>query len=74
MYTYAISVALSYKYILYMEVACTNCLASNLDIYTSKTPVPDSSALSTYLSIDKKPYYNSNLFLNRNIDLTSIGL
>ena len=56
------------------EVAYTNCLASSSDIYTGKTPVPDSGALSTYLSIGKKPYYNGSLFLNKSIDLTSIGL
>ena len=57
-----------------MEVACTNCLTGSLDIYISKTPVLDSGALFAYPSIGKKPYYNGGLFLNKSIDLTSIGL
>ena len=57
-----------------MEVAYTNYLTSSLNIFADKTPVPSSSALFTYLSIDKKPYYNSSLSLNKSIDLTSIGL
>ena len=57
-----------------IEVAHTNCLANNSDIYINKTPVPDFSALSAYLSINKKLYYNGSLFLNESIDLTSIGL
>ena len=36
--------------------------------------VPNSGTLSSYLSADRKPYYNSGLFLNKSIDLTSIGL
>jgi len=73
-YTYIISIALSYKHILYIEVAYTNYLASSLDIFIYKTPVPSSSALFTYLSIDRKLYYNSGLYLNKSIDLTSISL
>jgi len=57
-----------------MEIACTNCLASNSDIYIGKTPVPDSGAPFTHLFIGKKLYYNSGLFLNESIDLTSISL
>ena len=57
-----------------MEVAYTNCLAGSLNIYIGKTPVPDSSTLSGHLSVDKKPYYNSSLFLNKSIDLTNISL
>ena len=68
------SVALSYKHILCMEVVHTNCLAGSLNIYASKTPVPDSGALFAYLSADGKLYYSSDLFLNESIDLTSIGL
>ena len=67
-------VALSYKYTLYTEVTHTNCLTSSLNIYTGKTLVPNFGTLSNHLSIDKKPYYNSGLFLNKSIDLTSIGL
>ena len=67
-------IALNYRHILYIEVAYTNYLASSLNIYIGKTPVPNSNILSNYLSIDRKPYYNSSLFLNESIDLTSIGL
>ncbi len=69
-----ISVALSYKYIPRTEVACTNCLAGSLDIYTGRTPVPDFGALFAYLFTDGRPYYSSGLSLNRSIDLTSISL
>jgi len=69
-----INVILSYKYILYTGVAHTNCFASSLNIFTDKTPVPSSSILFTYPSINKKLYYNSSLSLNKNIDLISIGL
>ena len=65
---------MSYKYILYIEIAYTNCLINCLNIYIGKTLVPNSSTLSSYLSADKKLYYNSSLFLNKSIDLTSIGL
>ena len=74
MYTNIIYIALKYRYALYIEVAYTNCLASSLNIYIGKTPVLDSSALSSHLSADRKLYYNSNLFLNKSIDPTSIGL
>ena len=74
MYTYIISVALSYKHILYIKVACTNYLASSLDTYTGRTPVPNFGALFTHLFIDKRPYYSGNLSLNKNINLTSINL
>jgi len=73
-HTYIISIALSYKRILCTEVACTNCLASSLNIFIGKTLVPSSSAPFTYLFIDRKPYYNSSLSLNKSIDPTSIGL
>ena len=74
MHTYIISIALSYKRILYIEVAYTNYLTSSLNILIDKTLVPDSSILFTYLSIDRKLYYNSSLSLNKSIDLTSISL
>ena len=45
MYTYITNVALSYKYILCIEVARTNCLAGSLDIYIGRTLVPDFGAL-----------------------------
>ena len=73
-YTYITSIALSYKHILYIEVAHTNCLTSSLDTYTGRTPVPDFGALFAHLFIDRRPYYSSSLFLNRNIDLTNISL
>ena len=74
MYTNIIYITLSYRRILYTEVAYTNCLAGSLNIYIGKTLVPNSSTLSSYLFINKKPYYNSGLFLNESIDLTSISL
>ena len=67
-------IALNCKRIPYTEVAYTSYLANSLNIFIGKTPVPNSSALFTYLYINKKLYYNSSLSLNRNIDLTSIGL
>jgi len=73
-YTYIISVTLSYKRIPRIEVAYTNYLASSLNIFIDKTPVPSSSALFTYLSKDKKPHYNNSLSLNKSINLISIGL
>ena len=73
-YTYAISIALSYKHILYTEVARTNCLASSSNIYIGRTLVLDFGTLFTYPFIDRRPYYNGNLSLNRSIDLTSISL
>ena len=57
-----------------MEVAYTNYLISSLNIYASKTPVFNSSVLSSHPSTDGKLYYNSSLFLNKSIDLTSISL
>jgi hypothetical protein len=73
-YTNIIKTALSYKRILYTEVAYTNYLASSLNIFTDKTLVPSFSALFTYSSIDRKLYYNSSLSLNKSINLTSTGL
>ena len=57
-----------------MEVAYTNCLTNSLNIYVGKTSVPNFSTLFSHPSANGKPYYNSNLFLNKNIDPTSIGL
>jgi hypothetical protein len=73
-YTNIIHIALSYKRTLYTKVAYTNCLTGSLNIYIGKTLVPNFSALSGHPSIDGKLYYNSSLFLNESIDLTSIGL
>jgi hypothetical protein len=72
--TNTIYIALSYKRIPRTGVAYTNYLASSLNIFIGKTPVPSSGVPFTYPSIDRKPYYNSGLSLNRSIDLTSIGL
>ena len=72
--TNAIYIALSYKRTPRTEVAYTNYLAGSLNIYIGKTPVSNSGALSGHLSADRKLYYNSSLFLNENIDLTSISL
>jgi hypothetical protein len=72
-HTNTINTTLSYKRIPRIEVAYTNYLASSLSIFADKTPVPSSSALFTYLSINRKLYYNSGLFLNKSINLTSIA-
>ena len=74
MYTNIIYIVLNYRHTLHIEVAHTNCLAGSLNIYIGKTPVFNSGALSSHPSIDEKLYYNSSLFLNKSIDLTSIGL
>ena len=74
MYTCIISIALSYKHILCIEVACTNYLTSSSDIYIDKTLVPSFGAPFAYPFIDRRPYYSGGLSLNRSIDLTSIGL
>jgi len=67
-------VTLSYKHTLRTGVAYTNCLVSSLNTFIGKTLVPGSGVLFTYLSINRKPYYNGSLSLNRSIDLTSISL
>ena len=74
MYINIIHVALNYKYTLCTEVAHTNCFTSSLNIYAGKTLVFNFSTLSSHPSTDGKLYYNSGLFLNKSIDLTSIGL
>ena len=67
-------IALNYRRTLYMEVAYTNYLTGSSNIYTGRTLVSNSSAPSSHPSMGGKPYYNSNLFLNRSIDPTSISL
>ena len=57
-----------------MEVAYTNYLTSSLNIYAGKTLVFNFSTPSSHPSANKKLYYNSGLFLNKSINLTSIGL
>ena len=74
MYTDVTHIALSYRRTLYIKVAYINYLAGSLNIYIGKTLVPNSSTLSSHLSVDKKLYYNNNLFLNKSINLTSINL
>ena len=74
MYTNIIYITLSYKRTLYIGVAYTSYLASSLNIYIGKTLVFNFNAPSSHLSVDKKLYYNSSLFLNKSIDLTSISL
>jgi len=74
MHTYIINTILNYKHILHIEVAYTNYFISNLDIYINKTPVLSFSILFTYLFINKNLYYNSGLFLNKSINLTSVSL
>ena len=74
MHTYITNVALSCRRIPRREVAYTSCLTSSLNIFIGRTLVPSSNVLFTYPSIDKKPYYNGGLSLNKSIDLTSISL
>ena len=74
MYTNIIHIALSYRRTPHIKVAHTNYLTSSLNIYAGKTLVFNSSTLSSHPSADRKPYYNSGLFLNESIDPTSIGL
>jgi hypothetical protein len=73
-HTNTTNAALSYKRIPYTEVAYTNYLASSLNIFIDKTPVPSFGALFAYLSIDRKLYYNGGLSLDESIDLTSTDL
>jgi hypothetical protein len=73
-YTNIINTTLSYKRILYTEVAYTNCLTGSLNTFADTIPVPSFSALFTHPSIDRKLYYNSSLSLNKSIDLTSTNL
>ena len=74
MYTHIINVSLSCRRIPRTEVAYTSCLASSLGIFIGRIPVPNFNVPFTYPSIDKKPYYNSSLSLNKSIDPTSISL
>ena len=74
MYTNIIYIVLNYRRTPYIEIAYTNYLISSSNIYISKTLVPNSGTLSSYLSINKKLYYNSSLFLNESINLINISL
>jgi len=73
-YTYIIRITLNCKRTLYTEVAYTSYLISSLNIFIGKTLVPSSGILFTRPFINRKLYYNSSLFLNKSIDLTSTGL
>ena len=73
-YTDIIYIALNYRHTLRIKVAYTNYLTGSLNIYIGKTLVFNFSTLSSHPSIDGKPYYNSGLFLNKSINLTSISL
>ena len=74
MQTDVINIILNYKHILYIEVTYINYFINNLNIFINKTPVFSSSILFTHLSINKKPYYNNSLSLNKSINLISISL
>jgi len=67
-------ITLNYKRTPRTEVARTSYLTSSLNISIGKTPVLSSSVPFTHPSIGRKLYYNSGLFLNRSIDLTSTNL
>ena len=74
MHTYIINISLSYRRILYTEVAYTSYFTNSLNIFIGRILVPSSNVPFTYLSTDKKPYYNGGLSLNKSINPTSIGL
>ena len=74
MYTNTTHIALNYRHTPRTEVAYTNCLTGSLNIYIGKTLVFNFNTLSSHPSVNRKLYYNSGLFLNKSIDLTSIGL
>ena len=67
-------IALNCKCTLYIKVAHTSYFTSSLNIFAGKTLVSNFSILFTYLFTGRKLYYSSSLFLNKSIDLTSIGL
>jgi len=69
-----INIILSYKYTPRTEIAYINCLISNLNTFINKTPVFSFGILFICPSINKKPYYNNGLSLNKSINLTSISL
>ena len=74
MRTNIIYIALSYKYTLYIKVAYTSYFTSSLNISIGKTLVPSFGVLFAHLFAGGKLYYSNSLFLNRNINPTSIGL
>ena len=74
MHTNIIYITLNYKRTLYTGVAYTSYFTSSLNIFIGKTLVFNFSIPFAHLSTGGKLYYNSSLFLNKNINLTSIGL
>ena len=74
MYTNIIYIALNYKCILYTEVVYTNYFTNSLNIFISKTLVPNFSIPFIRPFINKKLYYNNSLFLNKSINLTNTNL
>ena len=74
MRTNIIYIALNCKRTPHTEVAYTSYFTSSLNISAGKTLVPSFSVPFAYPSVSEKPYYNNSLFLNENIDPTSIGL
>ena len=74
MHTNIINATLSYKRTPRTGEAYTNYLTNSLNIFINRALVPSSSVLFTYLSIGRKLYYNSGLFLNKSINPTNISL
>ena len=74
MHTDVIYITLNYRRTLRIEIAYINCFVSSSNIYIGKTLVSNSNTLSSYLSVNKKLYYNSSLSLNKSINPTSISL
>ena len=63
MYTYIINITLSYKRTPRTEMAYTNYFTNSLSIFIGKTLVLSSGILFTHLSINRKLYCNSSLYL-----------
>ena len=74
MYTDVIYITLSYKHTLYIKVAYTSYFTSSLNIFAGKTSIPNFGVPFTHLFMGRKPYYNSNLFLNGSINPINISL
>ena len=74
MYTNTIYITLSYRRTLCIKAVYINYFASSSNIYIGKTLIFNSGTLFSHLSVDKKLYYNSSLFLNKSVDLISISL
>ena len=74
MHTNIIYITLSCKRTLYIRKTYTNYFISSLNISIGKTLIFSFNVPFAHLSIGGKLYYNNSLFLNRSINLTSIGL